>query len=94
MITERIPLKFNGWRVLASLIVLTLATLAVMDAVVTFNPPVLETGMRVRDILLLMLFFFPALAVLVFCFKGFFTLEPNEASVLTLFGKYTGTVRE
>ncbi len=94
MITERIPLKFNGWRVLASLIVLTLVTLAAMDAVVTFKPPVLESEMSVRDILLLVLFFLPALAVLGFCFKGFFTLEPNEASVLTLFGKYTGTVRE
>jgi len=94
MITERIPLKFNGWRALAWLIVLFPLTMVVMDWVITFNPPVLEQEMSVRDILLLVLVFFPALAVLAFCFKGFFTLEPNEASVLTLFGKYTGTVRE
>src|SRR5688572_7377884 len=29
----------------------------------------------------------------VFCF-GFFTLQPNEARVLILFGSYKGTVRE
>jgi len=94
MITERIPLKFNGWRALAWLIVLFPLTMVAMDWVITFNPPVLEQEMSVRDILLLVFIFIPALAVLGFCFKGFFTLEPNEASVLTLFGKYTGTVRE
>lgn len=30
----------------------------------------------------------------VICFGGFFTLEPNEARVLVLFGEYKGTVRE
>ena len=94
MITERSPLKYSGWRALACLIVLFPLTLAAMDIVITFNPPVLEQEMSVRDMLLLVLFFIPLFAVLVFCFKGFFTLEPNEASVLTLFGKYTGTVRE
>ncbi|MCY4544572.1 MAG: SPFH domain-containing protein [Gemmatimonadetes bacterium] len=94
MITERIPLKFSGWRALAWLIVLFPLTMVVMDLVITFDPPVLEQEMSVRDILLLVFFFIPAFAVLGFCFKGFFTLEPNEASVLTLFGKYTGTVRE
>lgn len=29
-----------------------------------------------------------------FCLAGFFTLQPNEARVLILFGKYKGTVRE
>ncbi len=94
MITERSPLKFNGWRALVWLIVLFPLTFVVMDWVITFNPPVLEQEMSVRDALLLVFIFIPALAVLGFCFKGFFTLEPNEASVLTLFGKYTGTVRE
>ena len=30
----------------------------------------------------------------VFCLPGFFTLQPNEARVLLLFGAYKGTVRE
>ncbi|MEN9507835.1 MAG: hypothetical protein RLZZ621_398 [Gemmatimonadota bacterium] len=29
-----------------------------------------------------------------FAFKGIFTLEPNDARVLTLFGKYAGTVKQ
>src|ERR1044071_9139613 len=33
------------------------------------------------------------LAVLV-CWFGFFTLQPNEAAVLLLFGAYKGTVRQ
>ena len=94
MIKESSPNKINGWKALIGLIILFPVTLAVMDLMITFNPPVLETGMSVRDVLLLVLVFLPALAILLFSFKGFFTLEPNEASVLTLFGKYTGTVRE
>ena len=39
-----------------------------------------------------------SLAILVgvisLCFGGLFTVNPNEARVLTLFGKYVGTVRE
>lgn len=30
----------------------------------------------------------------VFCFKGLFTVAPNEGKVLTLFGNYKGTVRK
>jgi regulator of protease activity HflC (stomatin/prohibitin superfamily) len=40
---------------------------------------------------------FPSIAgfiVLIICMTGFFTLQPNEARVLVLFGKYRGTVRE
>jgi len=28
------------------------------------------------------------------CLRGFFTLQPNESAVLTLFGRYIGTARE
>jgi regulator of protease activity HflC (stomatin/prohibitin superfamily) len=34
-----------------------------------------------------------ALPVCLILFRGFFTLQPNEARVLLLFGKYRGTVR-
>ena len=34
------------------------------------------------------------LGVMLFCCKGFFTLEPNQAAVMVFFGKYAGTVRE
>lgn len=36
----------------------------------------------------------PLLIVSIFVANGFFTLQPNEASVITLFGNYVGTVRE
>lgn len=35
-----------------------------------------------------------ALALLVIAMAGFFTVQPNEAKALTLFGEYVGTVRE
>ena len=34
------------------------------------------------------------LAVLLFGFAGFYMVEPNQAAVLTLFGKYVGTVKD
>jgi len=34
------------------------------------------------------------LAVAVFCLKGLFTLQPNQASVLVFFGKYAGSVKQ
>jgi regulator of protease activity HflC (stomatin/prohibitin superfamily) len=42
------------------------------------------------------LFLLSFLCIIVFAitFGGFFTLQPNEARVLILFGKYRGTVRE
>jgi regulator of protease activity HflC (stomatin/prohibitin superfamily) len=33
-------------------------------------------------------------ALLLLCFGGFFNVEPNQAVVLSLFGKYVGTARE
>jgi len=33
-------------------------------------------------------------AALLLCFGGFFNIEPNQAVVLSLFGKYVGTARE
>jgi regulator of protease activity HflC (stomatin/prohibitin superfamily) len=33
-------------------------------------------------------------AGLLLCFGGFFNIEPNQAAVLSLFGKYVGTARE
>lgn len=37
---------------------------------------------------------FLALVVLTASFAGFYMVEPNQGAVLTLFGKYVGTVRE
>ncbi len=94
MFSEKMPFKVNGWKALVWLIVLIPATAIVMDLMITFDPPVLEQEMSVRDVVLLVFLFIPGFAVLGFSFKGFFTLEPNEASVLTLLGRYTGTAKE
>lgn len=34
------------------------------------------------------------LVITLFCAKGLFTLEPNQAAVMVFFGKYAGTVSE
>ena len=94
MFSEKIPFKVNGWKALVWLIILIPVTAIVMDLTIKFDPPVLEQGMSVRDLVLLVFLFLPGFAALGFSFKEFFTLEPNEASVLTLFGKYTGTAKE
>src|SRR5689334_14395739 len=39
------------------------------------------------------LFFFFISTVIAFCFAGLFVVNPNEARVLTLFGRYAGTVK-
>jgi regulator of protease activity HflC (stomatin/prohibitin superfamily) len=33
-------------------------------------------------------------AILLFCLGGFYMVEPNQAAVLSLFGKYVGTVKD
>ena len=43
---------------------------------------------------LLSVFSVVMLPVLIFLMTGFFTLQPNQARVLVLFGKYCGTVRD
>jgi len=69
----------NGWMMLA----LLFAILAVNVAIVAFQ--LLETP--------LVVFFVGSLALGLLLLPGFFSLQPNEARVLVLFGQYKGTVR-
>ena len=76
---ERVVYVMNGWMVLLPLIALMIADVAY-----------LANG-RPETVQLL-----ACLVVLGFgvcSFMGFFSLQPNEARVLTLFGAYKGTVR-
>ena len=76
---ERVVRVMNGW-------VVVLPLIAIMAADVAY----LANG-RPADLELL-----GSLVVLglgLFAFVGFFSLQPNEARVLTLFGAYKGTVR-
>ncbi len=36
----------------------------------------------------------PSVLVAIFCFNGFVIVNPNESSVLTFFGKYSGTIKK
>lgn len=76
---ERVVALMNGWVVLLPLI-------AIMVADVAY----LVTG-RPTDVRLLACVVLLVLGAL--SFVGFFSLQPNEARVLTLFGAYKGTVR-
>ncbi len=84
---ERIISVQNGWAMLALLMALNVALpiLLVLHAGGGFAPPT-------RPWIMLVLILLEVAAA--FCLGGFFTLQPNEARVLVLFGKYKGTVRE
>ena len=77
----------SGWSMLTTTIVgfvaaATLVVLFVISAVME-NPNFWYLGGGVIFLL-----------ASIFLANGFFTLQPNEASVITLFGNYVGTVRE
>jgi len=75
---ERVVIGANGW---VGLFVL-LALLGCAGFAFLFLPPL----MKIAGLLLGV--------VTIFCTKGLFTLEPNQAAVLLFFGKYVGTCRE
>ncbi|WP_174240710.1 SPFH domain-containing protein [Granulicella sp. S156] len=76
---ERVVNVINGWAVLLPLIAMVIADVAY-----------LANG---RPDELRLLTCMVVLGLGVFGFVGFFSLQPNEARVLTLFGAYKGTVR-
>lgn len=76
---ERVVNVINGWAVLLPLIAMMVADVAY-----------LANG---RPDNLRLLTCMVVLALGAFGFVGFFSLQPNEARVLTLFGAYKGTVR-
>ena len=82
MIRERVRSTLSGWAMLP--VLLAAEGLSVWQLVVAAQAG--ET--------LLLIFWILAIAVLAFCFAGFFIVNPNEARVLTLFGKYAGSVKQ
>jgi regulator of protease activity HflC (stomatin/prohibitin superfamily) len=82
---ERAVSVQNGWFVLVLLLGLLLGDLAVL---ISSMPRAAEEGPAVILACILVL---PLVGLLL---TGFFTLQPNEARVLVLFGVYKGTVRE
>src|SRR5438132_367313 len=85
---ERVVRVQNGWVMLPVLVGLlfadiTLLIFAIEDGTRTIGQP--HAALVVAFLLLLL--------VCAILRKGFFTLQPNEARVLVLFGNYQGTVR-
>lgn len=80
--TEKAVRVQNGWTMLPLLVSLLLADVGVVVFAVENGT---STWLTIISILLL-----PVCIVLL---RGFFTLQPNEARVLVLFGNYRGSVR-
>jgi len=81
----RVP---NGWVMLVLLIALLLADVGLL--VFAIKDGVETTGQPHGGLLAIALVALPIFIVLM---TGFFTLQPNQARVLVLFGAYKGTVR-
>ncbi len=82
MIRERVRTTVSGWVMLP---VLVLALLGLVFTVVGMDWEVLPAGLPAAVALLAI--------VLLVCLFGFFIVNPNEARVLQLFGRYVGTVK-
>ena len=86
--SERETNTLDGWMMLVIDIILMLGS------IVWFIGLVSHAGKPNQDPGLLVLAPVFTLALTVFIAVGFFTLQPNEARVLILFGAYKGTVRK
>jgi regulator of protease activity HflC (stomatin/prohibitin superfamily) len=84
---ERVVRVQNGWVMLVVVLGLLLADSALLEFSRAGNQ---ESGQPAASVLAVFLLL---LVVFVVLLKGFFTLQPNEARVLVLFGDYKGTVR-
>lgn len=81
-VKERSARKFNGYAALViALLLIAANAILVRDMIV------------LRDVSLLW-YEIPLLVATLIWLSGFFVVQPNEARVLVLFGKYIGSVRE
>jgi regulator of protease activity HflC (stomatin/prohibitin superfamily) len=85
---ERVVRVQNGWVMLVVVVGLLLGDAALL--IFSLEDGARPTGQPRAG---LVVAFLVLLLVCVFLRKGFFTLQPNEARVLVLFGNYKGTVR-
>src|SRR5215469_6000832 len=85
---EQVVRAQNGWAMLVLLIAAVPADIGLM--VFSIKDGVETTGQPHIALLLLSAFTLPLIILLM---TGFFTLQPNQARVLVLFGAYKGTVR-
>ena len=81
-ISEKAANKFNGFLMLFVLI-----------ALIVLEIYLLVTGIRTENNQVLWVFI-PMIFVIILLSSGFAVVQPNDARVLILFGKYTGTIRD
>jgi regulator of protease activity HflC (stomatin/prohibitin superfamily) len=82
---EILKSQFSGWGVLFSTIILLLISIGL------FILSILMLKERVSGGIYLLTLSILLILTSIFIFAGLFTVEPNEAVVLILFGKYKGT---
>ena len=87
---ERTVAAISGWSTLTAAIILILVgaatfVISIRAGILDAAPMLVVAGIAVAMLLV---------AAAVFLFIGMFTLQPNEARVLILFGSYQGTVRQ
>ena len=86
---ERVVKVMGGWAMLPIVLALLLGALALLFYSIIAG--VRDVGHPYWALMITALVLEPVSIVMLL---GFFTLQPNEARVLLLFGKYKGTVRE
>jgi regulator of protease activity HflC (stomatin/prohibitin superfamily) len=86
---ERVIKVMSGWTLLPIVLALLLGALALLFYSIIAG--VREVGHPYFGLMITAMLLEPVAIIML---VGFFTLQPNEARVLVLFGKYKGTVRE
>lgn len=86
---ERVVHVQNGWIMLPALVGLLLADIGLLIFALENGDQ--TTGQSRTPLIIVSILLLPLCVILL---KGFFTLQPNEARVLVLFGDYKGTVRK
>ncbi|HTY63336.1 MAG TPA: SPFH domain-containing protein [Acidobacteriota bacterium] len=84
---EQVVRAFGGWTMLGAFLLLLIGDIGLFVYCAT-------QGSEGNPHVLLSVFSIIMLPVLIILMRGFFTLQPNQARVLILFGKYRGTVRD
>jgi regulator of protease activity HflC (stomatin/prohibitin superfamily) len=87
--TELQRRAWNGWLMLVLVVLWFVAAAAVLNSA---GPPDGSVEQQARVLTIFAALLMAGLGIFA-CF-GFFTLQPNEARVLILFGSYKGTVRD
>ena len=86
MIRERVRTTISGWLMLPVLVGVELLGIPLIAATANGEPTAARVSVVLAGIVVLLV----AAVMLV----GFFIVNPNEARVLTLFGKYAGSVKQ